>query len=495
MTQQNLVDEWYKHYQDTNPEVFSDFIYQRSNMYEHHMKGTLADVCKSLEVIPGVKFVNCELVTDETQIDKLFPVKNVLHSRNILAVINFNLSAKGDKGVIEEKSIRKILLLPKIVDDFYYYLNGNRYNAVYQMVDRGTYTTERALSLRTLLMPIFLTKDAVSYTAECGFSVSGNAIKLDLFKIQINLLYYFAAKLGKLSLLLEAFNLGDGKVYLSDEYQPVDTHYSFKLGRGTRRLVNVQKSLFDSPIASVVIVSLINFLSATKPSATDEEDSENFFWQYKLGRIFSTNASANLEKGRSILVSLERILDECTKKNLIHIAPEDKSNIYDVLRWMFVFYDKLHEEDNMDFATKRIRLTEYVLLPLITKLSESTYRIFNSKRVNLARLETVFSNIGPDFIIKKLVTNQLLRYVSLTNNFDIFSALKLTQGGPQGLGENEIVLKYRGQHPSYVGRVSLMAASAGDPGVTMTMTPFISLENYFFFDTECKNRTVEELRW
>ena len=495
MSSNNLVDKWYHQYQASNPEVFSDFIYQRSRMYETHMKDTLTDVCKSLEVIPGVKFLDCELVTDETQIDKLFPVKNVLYSQNILAVINFNLSAKGDKGVIEEKTIRKILLLPRIVDDFYYYLNGNRYNAVYQMVDRGTYTTERALSLKTLLMPIFLTKEAASYTSECGFTITGNAIKLDLFKRQINLLYYFAAKLGKLSSILNLFNLGEGKVYLTDDYQPSETHYAFKLGRGTKRLVNIQKSLFDSPIAPIVLVTLINFLSATKPGAADEENEESFFWQYKLGRIFSTNANANLEKGRSILVSLERILDECTKKNLIHILPEDKQSIYDVLKWMFVFYEKLHEDDNMDFATKRIRLTEYVLLPLITKLSESTYRIFNSKRVNLARLETVFSNIGPDFIIKKLVTNQLLRYVSLTNNFDLFSALKLTQGGPQGLGENEIVLKYRGQHPSYVGRVSLMAASAGDPGVTMTMTPFISLQNYFFFDTECNNKTNEALTW
>ena len=39
---------------------------------------------------------------------------------------------------------------------------------------------------------------------------------------------------------------------------------------------------------------------------------------------------------------------------------------------------------------------------------------------------------------------------------------------------------YRGLHPSYIGRLSLTASSAGDPGITGTIVPFCETEDFYF---------------
>jgi hypothetical protein len=145
----------------------------------------------------------------------------------------------------------------------------------------------------------------------------------------------------------------------------------------------------------------------------------------------------------------------------------------------------------MNLANKRIRLEEYLILPIILKWSESTYRIFNSKKVTLKRLEQIFSNIPPDFCLRRLVTNKLLRYINTVNTLDIFNGLKVTQTGDAGLGSlgSEISVKNRGFNDSYVNRLSLVAASASDPGSTMTIIPFVNMEKEYYFDAKVKHVT------
>lgn len=53
---------------------------------------------------------------------------------------------------------------------------------------------------------------------------------------------------------------------------------------------------------------------------------------------------------------------------------------------------------------------------------------------------------------------------------------------PQSLSEGgkTVSMKYRGLHPSFVGRLSLTATSASDPGLTGVMVPFMKSDGYYF---------------
>jgi hypothetical protein len=157
-------------------------------------------------------------------------------------------------------------------------------------------------------------------------------------------------------------------------------------------------------------------------------------------------------------------------------------------------YRTLVQVDGMDVKNKRIRVSEYLIHPLLLKFSESTYRLLNSKNLTFRGLVAVFKPFIHDiddeksrpqvnFLIKKLVTNELLRYSNMVNSFDLLTALRWTSRGPQSSSDRsrtDVSLRYRGHHPSYVGRIGLTAASAGDPGTSGTLVPFCKTQGPFF---------------
>jgi hypothetical protein len=206
----------------------------------------------------------------------------------------------------------------------------------------------------------------------------------------------------------------------------------------------------------------------------------------RLGRFYTKNTNAYIHKADRVLLSLERILDETTKENLAHVDEDDKRSIYGILRWMSREYDTLSKEDNMDVRNKRMRLYEYLIHPILIKFSKSTYRLLNSKNPSFNAVKSIFNSIGPMFAIRKLVTGKILRYSGCVNGMDLFaSALKWTQRGPQSMADSpatDVAVRYRGMHPSYVGRIELSAASASDPGMSGTFVPTCKTDG-FFFDT------------
>ena len=225
----------------------------------------------------------------------------------------------------------------------------------------------------------------------------------------------------------------------------------------------------------------MHLLTKSKVSTMEEINSQDF-WNHQLGKIYTTNRDQAIRKAEKIHSSVRRILDDNTKHNMVHIADKDKLSVYHIFRWILVFYDKLIKEDSMDLKNKRLRLNEYILYPLIKKLSTETYRCLNTRIASMRLLKSMFSNIKQNMCIKQLITSELLRYVNSVNCIDIFSAgLKISQSGPQGLSSsNNVPIKYRGHHESYIGKICLNSASAGDPGMTATMTPFVKIDGLFF---------------
>ena len=98
--------------------------------------------------------------------------------------------------------------------------------------------------------------------------------------------------------------------------------------------------------------------------------------------------------------------------------------------------------DNMDLLTKRIRLGEYLISPILFRFSNNTYRLLNSQNVSLKKLTGIFKSVHPDFVIRALKVLNPIQYSSSVNQHDLFSvALRMTIRGPQSAGKQHIATR------------------------------------------------------
>ena len=472
---QNIL---YSQYQAENPERFNeDLIYIR---HKEDVDSYFRDLFTTLNSIPGITFLDMERVGEE-KCAEYIQKRNISieESRLDLIEARFKIEWEGEK-----KEVKLHLFIPKLVDDFFFLLNGNRYYAILQIADKNWYSVRNGIFLKTLLMPLGVRHKSMTIEAESGNEYTGKVFVLDFFKTKSNninsfknFFVYFFIKYGfdetmRLMGLEDEVCVFDGKgVDTSDE----DYEY-FAVHENVMVAVLRERMQEDENFRNI-IVSLCNALEATKKISNLENKD---FWKRRI----LTSPTAKLDKADKSIASLERILDERTKKNLREIPEGEKDSTFDVVRYMVWNYEAIHRMDGLDIYTRRIRLYEYLIFPLLIKWSEIAVRILNSRNVDMKRLETVFSNIGAMFLVKRLITNELLRYSNITNALNLFGvALRYSARGPQSLGAGggNVLVKYRSVHPSFLGNISLNASSAGDPGMSGSIVPFCdSLDDMFF---------------
>lgn len=482
----SLLSAWYSSYQDSNPEKFNtEFIYNRTN--EEDIKRILESIASAMETISNIKFTGCTIETDESKFRDLHKIEE---SRLIQATLSFHLSCEVlGSTEVEEKDVSITLLLPRIIDNFFFKLNGNRYFAIYQLLDTGTYNINNGVGLKTMLMPFVVSKSPVEIVDVEDNSFRGNLMELDVFRRKVNVLLYFISECGIDETLnffgfSEYFRINDSKESIDDN----DTVFEI---RKKVLFLHVSKDFLEKD--TWFTHTFVTLLTKSKVSSL-EEIYERSFWNFTLGKIYTQSRDQAEKKSAKIHKSIRRILDQCTIDTLVHVDPKDKKSIYHIFRWILYNFEDLYKEDNMDLKNKRLRLNEYILYPFTKKLSKETYRCLNSKKLTMKILESVFSNIKPNICITQLITSELLRYSGSVNTLDLFSsALKVTQSGPQGVASSDnLQVRYRGLHPSYLGAVGLHQASAGDPGVSLTLTPFVKLDG-LYFDKTVKYKTPDSL--
>lgn len=483
----SLTAQFYAHYQSKNPERFNDEVIKmrkRDNpiSYFRDMYSTLS--------LAGIDLLDVQLITDETEHSKFIDKRTIAieESRLDLIKATFRLTA-GEESEDYEFNI----FFPKIIDDFFFYLNGNRYFAIYQIADKNFYSVRNGVFLKTLLMPLGVKYSPASITDIDNVEYSGRRFVLEFFKTSSNstrnlknAVVYMFIKFGveKAIEFLNESASDDGGTYFymevgeqSDaiEDAPDLANYTcFEIRKDLR--FYVFRDYLRNANGVNMAITIVDALSEVKRIASiDSED----FWKKKI----LNSPTTKLTKADKAIVSLERILDGCTKRNLRDLAPKDKEDVYAVVRYILANYEEISTLDNVNIYNRRIRLVEYLIFPLLQKFSDQSYRILNSKSVDLKRLRTVFSAIGPMFLIKRLTVNELLRYSNVTNSCELFSAaLKWSARGPQALNGGNALLRYRAIHPSYIGNLGLLAASAGDPGLVGTINPFCKNIHEMFFE-------------
>ncbi|AMS01189.1 DNA-directed RNA polymerase beta subunit [Bacillus phage AR9] len=477
-----MISNFRKFHGNKNQEKFNENLIL--NKENESILNYLDPICKTLEIIPEITYLgsSVEPINKVYKFNKEEKTSDIERSELQLIKMSF-LIEKDDK----KEEINKFIYFPKLIDSQYFIINGNRYYPIYQLLDSGTYRTNKALTLKTLLMPIVLREKKETFDDINGETHTMLNVDLDLFKSKVPFLIYFFSKFG-FEGTLEYFGLQDLiHVLMKEDLDQLDEdeindNVIFMITKNISLVVD--KNFFSNKNNQIIIATLLNcFNTRIKIDKIYEKD----YWVKKLGGYFTTNNSNKQEKGEGIILSFERILDEWTKK-ILRTEEKNKEDIYSVVRWMINNYLALVKQDNMNLANKRIRLYEYLLHPLLIKFSKGTYRVLNNRNSNkFEKIKTIFSNIQEGFLVKKIINNELLRYDNSVNSISLFTLiLRYTQSGPQSpFSSNSTNNKLRGLHPSYLGRLGLTSTSAGDPGASGSLTPFLELpENSYMHFTE-----------
>ena len=426
------------------------------------------------------------------------------------------LEGKNDSETFKETEETFIkegdIFLNKLIDNCFYINEGVRYYLIYQIVDNATYGLENAVSLKSLLMPITLSRETITVTPEFnGTPVELPSFESLLFSKRVNPMLYFLVKEAYNS-LIKAPVVDKEQIYQEwqnykdttliekiNKFFGVDLEFNDDLSKldPTKTIFQIKSEktggvyfsidsdvLKENRLAQAVVGSLLNIKNELRKKRivfSYDDLITPWFWIEKIAPFFTKNSDSGkkFEKVKTMLISLSRLMDNATRK-ILNIPDVDKENTLTIMRYIMREFETLVNSDNQDLDQKRIRLFEYQLFPLRKYFSDQIYRVLNSTTRSKAILDRMFSNLSPMYIIKQTVVSELLRYYNSANEINLYSALlKYTFKGPQSLNKT-VSSKQRDLHPSYTGRLSLISASASDPGTSGNLVPFVNIYDSFF---------------
>lgn len=417
--------------------------------------------------------------------DNVYDFINLKDSDIKLLEVNYYIAIKG-----EEEHITVYIGVPRIVDKYYFKMNGNIYSAMYQIVDGSTYNNStsnsksQSVTFKTMFMPTRVYRTSYSMKLVDKNSIKAILYSSRIFNKFLPVMKYILAKFG----LYGTFQmLGINCIYLT-KYDPKnDDLYTFC--KNENIYLSVPKMVFDNDAMTQSLVATI-YKSIIK-DVVYEDLFTNEFWLKILGHEFN---NFTIEKGASILDSIENIYDIGTKED-INLPEDKKRDTYDILKWMTAEFNNLKIKDNLDISTKKIRYAAFIASLYAMKLSKGIYRIADlNKKANIDTIKKSIV-IHPLYLLGALSKSNLVNYRNMVNDLDSITALKFTYKGVSGLGEGSsksIPDIYRAVHPSHIGRVDLDSSSATDPGINGTICPLVQLHNGFFSEYEEPNTWEDE---
>lgn len=417
--------------------------------------------------------------------DNVYDFINLKDSDIKLLQVNYYIAIKD-----EEDRITTYVGVPRIIDKYYFKMNGNIYSAMYQIVDGSTYNNStsnsksQSVTFKTMFMPTRIYR--TNYNLK---TVNKETIKSIIFSSRIFNKFLPAMKyiLAKFGLYGTFRHLGIDCIYITKENPNNENMYTFV--KNDNIYISVPKMIFDNDAMTQSLVCTI-YKSIIK-DVVYEELFTNEFWLKILGHEFN---NYTVEKGISILDSIENIYDIATKAD-INLPEEYKKDTYDILRWMTREFNSLKVKDNLDISTKKIRYAAFIASLYAMKLSKGIYRIADlNKKANIDTIKKSII-IHPLYLLGALSKSNLVNYRNMVNDLDSITALKFTYKGVSGLGEGSsksIPDIYRAVHPSHIGRVDLDSSSATDPGINGTICPLIELHDGFFSEYEEPNNWENE---
>lgn len=431
------------------------------------------DSWKSLQILEGIEFLDYKFTEkmSEIEINKFifkrtkgrkksekYDYKFIEDSRLGLLTVRLKLTNEEtdfttNKIVKKEAIISKSILIPIQDEDGFYFIKGKRYYLIYQLVEKSTYTSNNAIILKSL-MPFLIRRKITNV-----YDVKGNEYNLpyytvDLFNKDQPVMLIYASK-GLDAAIQFALDIYPYLV-LSTVTQVDDNddkHIYFQIS--SKLYLKVRKDLFEefSYVQSVVG----GILEISSNRLTTEKINDENVWIKKLSQ-------SNIEKGKSLLNSLKRLMDETTKK-IIRTDLYNKMDVLTMIRYLTQEFNEHRQKDNMNLANKRLRCNEYPSSLLTQEFSKRLNRIMSlGSKATIDNYKEIFK-FSPEILIQRMHASGIFRYDDNINDMDVFSRFKMTTKGPHAAGEknkNSLGITYRSIHPSMIGYVDMTVCGNSD---------------------------------
>lgn len=452
--------------------------------HDRPLVGYIKDCWKSLEYMKTIKILSFDYTEMESKLDinnfifkreKLMKKKDkkdykfISDNRcgSLTVKLEITLPEKNPKTgevSIHVHHLTKSMLIPLQDDDGYFYLNGSKKYLIYQLVEKSTYTTAQSITLkslmpiavkrRPLLVPeVNLNSIVTERLKKNGVDIYENGKLYTLpvyyvfvFKKEVPIILFYMSKgvdwtldfLG-VSGVIRFVEKIDPSVFNTEEPDKIYFQIS------SRCFLECDREMFNNNIYIQSIVG--GFMQICTNRVTIDQLEDNELWIKKISN------PPNLEKGYVILRSLNRMIDETTK-DILKIHPYHKRDIYTVLRWMMQEFTTLRLKDNMNLMNKRLRCNEYIASLLTLHFSNKLQGIITQgDNATITKYKEMF-NFPGNILIQKMENAGILRFDDDVNDMNFFSKFKFTVKGPHSQGgknSNNISMKTRGLHPSYLG--------------------------------------------
>lgn len=468
---------------------------------------------QEFEAIDNIKIEDIKIVRDQDDIDINRHTININYKKkNIdeISIPKYKYIADSRYGEIiftirvttnlNERVIEKRILYPIEYNGFYYN-NGKRMKAIWQLVDGSTYAQRGKNTLKSR-MPIIIYQNRkrvitdindMSYIA-CSYSYALNSKSKKpgaKAKVKfINPIMIYSAKMGYTN-TIDFFGMKDIVWLVPKVKNDEDEFYYFPLDD---IFIKVRKHHFEKyELVRSFVCMTYNLHSADFPVTIKNMDDKEY-WICRIGTVGAAknkNLSTFREKGITTVFMIERLLDATTIKNL-RLPMYYKHNIYYLIYWMMISFDELRTKSNIDMANKRIRKNEYIVnSSLGKKINENINRLIEKRgKSRLNNMDTLLElfNFGSDIIISGMRNlNDLIKTDDIVNDNDFILDIAFSSKGPQSLGDGnnkKIATKYRYLHPSMAGILDLNTSSNSDIGLSGSFTPFAKLYDKYYFTPE-----------
>ncbi len=489
----------------------------------------IIDCWKSLEILNTIKCVSFEYTEMESKLDindfifkrekglkkkDRFDYKFISDNRcgRLIVKLEITLPEKDPKTgeiSIHKHHLTKSMLIPLQDDDGYFYLNGSKKYLIYQLVEKSTYTTSQTITLKSL-MPIAVKRRTIDVAEVNQRSITTEKLKKNgvdvyedgkeytlpvynvyVFKKEVPIILFYLSKgsawtldfLGVSGIMRFVERIDDTPVDENGELENIYFQISSKC------FLECNRKIFDE---SIYVQSIVGgFMQVCTNRVTVEQlEEDRELWIKKVSN------PPNLEKGYSILKSLNRMLDETTKK-ILKIHPYHKKDIYTLLRWMMQEFTVLRLKDNMNLENKRLRCNEYIASLLTLHFSSKLQGIISQgENATISKYKDMF-NFPGNMLIQKMENAGILRFDDDVNDMNFFSKFKFTVKGPHSQGgknSNNISMKTRGLHPSYLGYFDVLVCGNSDPGLSGVISPFTKMEGLYFDNSDEPDDYAFELK-
>lgn len=470
----------------------------------------LVDACKSLEVLENIKFMGYEFLDDESRIN----INDYISSRSTAKKdkekkymymhdnrcgqlkLRFYVECFDKKtNKMESREITKYILVPMADEDNYYTMKGKKFFLIYQLVDSSTYKTKDCVVLKSLL-PVCMKREHFDLVDVDGEDFTVPIYKIMLFKKERDLLIFYLAKVG-MTRTIAYFGLSGVVDLVNECVLNDDTYRYFQISSSL--FIRVNRELFKKYKFIRSFIGMIKVITniRTKQSVLESRH----YWVERIGNSGAVKVDNAYERGRNSLTFMSRMLDETTKK-ILRINPEEKKNIFSIMRWMSQNFDELRTKDNLDLSNKRLRYNEFIAANFTLILSERLNRvIFKGNQMTIDHIVEIFNFPGTK-LVSTLQNSGLLVFDDKVNDCDLITKLKFTKKGLQNLGHKNgknVTKRYRALHPSHIGKLDISAYGNSDPGAGGSLT--LGLETYGIDGTEgegmyfSKENEAEETRY